>query len=93
MKPCTLIGSTAGRPGRPADPYPLNGGWSQESARRPPAASVPTDASRRSCRAAQSGRLFPATILRMPAGVLPPTPNVVATPQCARPRERSDGGS
>jgi hypothetical protein len=93
MKPWTLIGSTAGRPGMPGDPDLLNGGWSQESASRPRAASCPAGGSRRSCRAAQSGRLFPATTLRMPASMLPPTPIVVATPEWARPRKRSDGGS
>jgi hypothetical protein len=93
MKPWTLIGSTAGRPGMPGDPYLLNGGWSQESASRPQADPGPTDARNRSCRAVQSGRLFPATTFRMPASMLPPTPIVVATPEWACPRKRSDGGS
>jgi hypothetical protein len=93
MKPWTLIGSTAGRPGIPGLADLLNGGWSQVSASWPLAASGPTCASRRSCRAAQSGRLFPATTLRVPANMLPPTPIVVATPEWARPLKRSNGGS
>jgi hypothetical protein len=93
MKPWTLIGSTVGRPGMPGLPDLLNGGSSQVSANWPLAASGPTCASRRSCRAAQSGRPFPATTLGMPASMLPPTPIVVATPAWARPLKRSDAGS
>lgn len=79
MKPWALIGSTAGRSGAPGDPHLPNGGWRQESTRRPRAASGLIDASRRSCRAAQSGPVFPATAFPMPASVPPPIP--VAVPR------------
>jgi len=92
MKQWSLIGSTAERCGVPGGLYLLNDDRRQGWARQHRATAGPTDATRRSCRAAQSGHLFPATAFPMPASVLPPVP-VVVPRRSARRRKRSDGGS
>jgi hypothetical protein len=93
MKPWPLIGSTAGSSGVPGDTYLPTDGRRQEWARQHLATSGPTDASRRSYRAAQSGHLFSARTFRVLAGTLPPISIVVATPEHMHPHKCSDGGS
>jgi hypothetical protein len=93
MKPWTLIESTGGRPGTPGGSWLRDFNRTLESARRPQPAPGRLDALRRSCRDSGSRRRSGVIPLRLPTWMTLQTTGRVVTAECARLRERSDGGS